>query len=305
MELRLKLLASAAEVVNGTRQVKVICSTDDRDRMGDIIVQDGIDLAAYKKNPIVLWGHDSDRPVARAPDIVVNAGKLRATVTFPDEGVDADADWVYGKIQAGIVNAVSIGFIPREYESLDPKNPWNGYRFTKSELVEFSFVSVPANASCLIVDRSFYKMSTEELPSRRAAIETRDNKQEIKDAAKNLVQVTLGIEHTPELKKLLALLKSGRVLSAKNQALIDQAMQHCAEATKHCSDANGLHAKAMECHAKALKCLKDIADQNDPDPNNPANDGDENEEEDTEAVRHLASAIVTVRQRRLQLNPAE
>lgn len=297
MELRLKLLASAAEVVNGTRQVKVICSTSDVDRMGDIIVQDGIDLGAYKKNPIVLWGHDSDRPIARATDIAVNAGKLRATVTFPDEGVDADADWVYGKIQAGIVNAVSIGFIPREYESLDPKNPWNGYRFTKSELVEFSFVSVPANASCLIIDRSFYKTNADELPSRRAAIETRDNKQEIKDTAKNVVQITLGVEHSPELKALLTLLKSGRVLSAKNQASMEQAMEHM-------SDANGFHAKATDSHAKAIKCLKDIADQNNPDPNNPADDGDENEEEDTEAARHLASAIVTVRQRRLQLNPA-
>lgn len=292
-ELRLKLLASAAEVVNGTRQVKVICSTDDRDRMGDIIVQDGIDLGAYKKNPIVLWGHDSDKPVARAPDIAVNAGKLRATVTFPDEGQDADADWVYGKIKAGIVNAVSIGFVPREYESLDPKNPWNGYRFTKSELVEFSFVSVPANASCLIVDRSFYKSSAAELPSRRPAPEEPTDK------------MVLSREITDQIRDAIAsATKSGKVLSAKNKALMDQAMQHCADATKYCADASGLHSKAMECHAKALKCMKDITDQNDP-----ADEGDPSDDaaDQVEAQRHLASAIVTVRHRRIQqqLNPAE
>ena len=155
MELTHKLLAGSTTLAD-QRQVTVVCSTGEPDRMGDVIIQSGIDLTAYRKNPVVLWGHSADVPIARAIEINVKDGKLQATVQFPPEGDDEDSDWVYGKIKAGIVNATSVGFIPRDYEPLDPKQPWSGYKFIKSELLEFSFVSVPANSGCLIVGRSMF-----------------------------------------------------------------------------------------------------------------------------------------------------
>jgi HK97 family phage prohead protease len=151
-----KLLNSTCKALADQRLVTVICSTSDPDRMGDVIVQSGIDLAAYRKNPVVLWGHCTDAPIARASEIGIKDGKLQATVKFPLEGDDEDSDWVYGKIKSGIVNATSVGFLPRNYEPLDPKQPWAGMKFLKSELLEFSFVSVPANSGCLIVGRSLY-----------------------------------------------------------------------------------------------------------------------------------------------------
>lgn len=154
MNLTRKLLDTSSVALADQRQVEVICSTGEPDRMGDVIVQNGIDLTAYKKNPVVLWGHSADVPIAKAVKIEVKNGKLQATVQFPPEGDDEDADWVYGKIKAGIVNATSVGFIPKDYEPLDPKQPWGGFKFLKSELLEFSFVSIPANAGCLIVGRS-------------------------------------------------------------------------------------------------------------------------------------------------------
>lgn len=165
-----KLFGGSTEALADLRQVRVVCSTSDVDRMGDVIVQSGIDLADYLKNPVVLWGHDADYPVARAVEIGIKSGKLQATVQFPPEGEDADADWVYGKIKSGIVNATSVGFLPREYEPLDPKQPWGGYKFLKSELLEFSFVSIPANAGCLVVGRSIYNgIDLPVLPSRAKA----------------------------------------------------------------------------------------------------------------------------------------
>jgi HK97 family phage prohead protease len=139
-----KLLPTSTELLADGRRVRVICSTD------------GIALENYRKNPIVLWGHDADTPVAKAVEIGIAGGKLQATVEFPAEGKDAEADWVYGKIKAGIVNATSVGFQPLEVEPIDIKEPWGGFRFTKSELLEFSFVSVPANQDCLIVGRSIF-----------------------------------------------------------------------------------------------------------------------------------------------------
>jgi hypothetical protein len=77
-----KFFAATTEQV-GERQVRVICSTGDVDRAGDIVVQDGIDLSAYRTNPIVLWGHDTNQPIARASEIGVVDGKLMATGGFP------------------------------------------------------------------------------------------------------------------------------------------------------------------------------------------------------------------------------
>jgi uncharacterized protein len=75
-------------------------------------------------------------------------------VQFPPEGTSAKADEVYGLIRAGVVNVASIGFLPIDAEPLDSKQPWAGQRFLKSELMEFSFVSVPANRGATVVDRS-------------------------------------------------------------------------------------------------------------------------------------------------------
>jgi HK97 family phage prohead protease len=137
------------------RQVRVVASTSAADRVGDVIEQDGIDLNNYRKNPVVLWGHDHDRPIARCADITVAGGRLLATAQFPPAGMDEDSDRVYGKIRAGIVNSVSVGFIPKEFEPVNSRDPGSGFRFTKSELLEFSFVAVPMNADAVVIGRAY------------------------------------------------------------------------------------------------------------------------------------------------------
>lgn len=137
----------------GDRQLRVICSTGDVDRMGDIVVQDGIDLSAYRNNPIVLWSHDPEKPIGRATSIGVSGGKLVADVEFAPQGISPKADEICGLAKAGIINAVSIGFQPVEYEPVDPKRPYGAQRFLKSELMEFSFVSIPANTGAAVVER--------------------------------------------------------------------------------------------------------------------------------------------------------
>jgi HK97 family phage prohead protease len=152
------------------RQVRVVASTASADRVGDVIVQDGIDLTQYRKNPVVLWGHDHDRPIARCVDIAVAGGRLLATAQFPPAGADQDSDRVYGKIRAGIVNSVSVGFIPKEFEPVNRRDPASGYRFTKSELLEFSFVAVPMNADAVVIGRAYRvkpKAEREELTPRQ------------------------------------------------------------------------------------------------------------------------------------------
>lgn len=195
-----KLFGSEPVVSEATRQVEVICSTATPDRIGDVVVQEGIDLTAYRTNPVVLWGHKSDKPVARAAQINVQNGQLRATVQFPPEGEDADADWTYGKIKNRLCNAVSIGFIPRAegdspgWEPIDPKEPWGAWRFTTTELLEFSFCSVPMNSEALVVGRSMYppRMQRDLIPPSRL-IEV------VEEASQPSVADVLGAIHASQL----------------------------------------------------------------------------------------------------------
>ena len=159
MNIRRKVYLGSSEALANNRQVRVVCSTDELDRAGDVVVQEGIDVAAYRNNPVVLWQHNPDEPVARAAEIGVQDGKLQALVQFPAEGVSDTSDKCYGLIKAGIVNATSIGFLPVEDEPMDAKEPWAGRRFVKSELMEFSFVSVPANRGAIVVARNAKRAS--------------------------------------------------------------------------------------------------------------------------------------------------
>jgi uncharacterized protein len=152
-EKSLNAYAGGVTKAVGDRQVRVVVSTASVDRHGDIVEITGIELENYRKNPVVLCQHDHDEPIARCVQVGIVNGRLEALVQFPDEGVSSKSDEVYGLVKAGVLNAVSIGFIPMEWSFLDDKNPWEGRRFSRCEMIEFSIVSVPANADALIIER--------------------------------------------------------------------------------------------------------------------------------------------------------
>jgi HK97 family phage major capsid protein/HK97 family phage prohead protease len=129
------------------RIIRGVATTPNPDRVGDIVEPLGVQF----KNPMpLLHQHDHDKPVgtvtfdkptkdgitfeARLP-IIEQAGPLRDRV-----------ETAWGEIKAGLVRAVSIGFRALEYSFLDE----GGIRFNKSEVLELSLVSVPANADAVI-----------------------------------------------------------------------------------------------------------------------------------------------------------
>lgn len=152
--MKRKFLSAAAKTEGvDERQVRVVVSTGDVDRAGDIVTPGGVDLTAYKANPVVLWNHDQNAAVARCIDIGVVGNAIEALVQFPPAGDDAEADKLYARIKNGVVNAASIGFNPTKAEPIKG----GGFRFVESELLEFSFVAVPANAKASIVERNTAK----------------------------------------------------------------------------------------------------------------------------------------------------
>ncbi len=129
----------------------VVGSTEVLDRAGDVIAQDGWDLKNFLKNPVILWGHNvrMDRPpIGKAIKVWMEGKssktkKLMFDIQFDLQ--DSFAAEIYRKIKDGFVNTVSVGFIPLERED---------NVFTKNELLELSFVPVPANPEALVTLRS-------------------------------------------------------------------------------------------------------------------------------------------------------
>jgi HK97 family phage prohead protease len=131
----------------GDRRIRFLISTGSVDRDGDVLDPKGWDLTHYKKSPVVLWAHDySQMPIAKAVSIGQTAKGLEATAEFPRPGIYPFADTVYDMLKGGFLNATSVGFKPIESESIK-----GGRKYTKTELLEFSIVPVPANPEALIV----------------------------------------------------------------------------------------------------------------------------------------------------------
>jgi len=138
----------------GENEVEVIISTSALARDGHILEPAGCDLTNYRTNPIVLWQHNPDVPVGRAADLVIEGDRIRARITFAPSGISPKADEVRGLVKNGIVSGVSVGFDVSDSEPLDPKKPYGGQRFTKWELLECSFCSVPADPGAAVTART-------------------------------------------------------------------------------------------------------------------------------------------------------
>lgn len=143
----------------GEREAIFIASTSTPDRVGDVVEQNW-DLKAFKKNPILLFQHNSHAlPIGKVKQIWTeqDGNKTFAKVEATPEGMDATADKVWRFIKTGFLNAVSVGFRPIEEpkERVDEKSGrWLGWIFPRNELLELSVVSVPANQEAIAVARS-------------------------------------------------------------------------------------------------------------------------------------------------------
>ena len=131
------------------RPLTFVISTEDVDRHGDVVVAEGWQLEAYRRNPVFLWAHDYTRPViGRAVEIWTEPRRLVAQMEFaPTEFAQEVANLYRDGYQRG----VSVGFKPIRYEERrhEKTGAFLGIRFLEQELLEASAVPVPANRSAL------------------------------------------------------------------------------------------------------------------------------------------------------------
>lgn len=141
------------EIDEKDRSFWAVASTGDKDRGGDIINQEGWDLKNYKRNPIVLWSHDyHNLPVAKAEKIKIEDNKLMFQPKFATQEDYPFADTIFRLYKGGFLRSFSVGFVPKESEPVDDKNPWGGRNINKQELYEISCVNIPAQPNARIKD---------------------------------------------------------------------------------------------------------------------------------------------------------
>jgi phage head maturation protease len=135
-----------------TKKYHAVFSSETEDRHGEIVYQD-FDLKAFKKNPVYLDSHNYDsieHIIGKVSPLSVKEGKLQGDIEFATmnpKGLLAEK-----MADGGFLNTSSIGFIPKVFD--DKGN------ILKSELLEISAVSVPANP-----EATFEKDADIEIPA--------------------------------------------------------------------------------------------------------------------------------------------
>jgi HK97 family phage prohead protease len=139
----------------GPNRVEAIAGTSRRARDGHVVVMSGMDTSAFLRSGTILWNHDVGSPVGvPVSGQVDSAGNLRLVIDLAAAGTTPVSDDVRRLVKGGIVRNLSIGFDVLEAEPLDKNKPRGGLKITRSELLEVSFVSVPADVNAVVTARA-------------------------------------------------------------------------------------------------------------------------------------------------------
>ena len=202
----------------GDRSVQFTISKEVVDRDGDILRASGVDFSNYMKNPVFLSFHNSrEFPLGKVTKFWVEGNAVKAIVYFPPieelstnpEQASEKAklvDFTYHCYKTGMLNAVSVGFIPLEWVENE-----NGFDIQKWELLEFSAVAVPANQDAIAeAVKSFGKdfakdFVSEEKSGRKISAQTREILNKIKACGDELEKCQSTLKACgEELRKALA-----------------------------------------------------------------------------------------------------
>ena len=202
----------------GDRSVQFTISKEVVDRDGDILRASGVDFTNYMKNPVFLSFHNSrEFPLGKVTKFWVEGNSVKAIVYFPPieelstnpEQASEKAklvDFTYHCYKTGMLNAVSVGFIPLEWVENE-----NGFDIQKWELLEFSAVAVPANQDAIAeAVKSFGKdfakdFVSEEKSGRKISAQTREILNKIKACGDELEKCQSTLKACgDELRKALA-----------------------------------------------------------------------------------------------------
>ena len=166
--VRKGLTADDLRVEESERAVVMSITTDAIDRDGEVMLPKGAVLKDFKKNPVVQWVHDYDKPpVGTAAWIKPTehgiASKVvyaRRPATLP-EAVEWFPDTLLDLNRQNVLRGASIGFVPLKSHAPTPKeiraNPdWAEIHRVHDKwlLLEFSLVPIPSNPDALVLAKT-------------------------------------------------------------------------------------------------------------------------------------------------------
>lgn len=134
----------------------------------------GMSTDNYSRNPVVMWAHDA---VGRSPSGGLPIGRTlslaktqegKVVVDFEFLSDDPFAQRVKNAWDKGFLRAASISWLPLE----TVPTPQGSWRDTRSDLLEWSIVSLPADPDAL--KESHRRMMNAFLNGSKGAAETRD-----------------------------------------------------------------------------------------------------------------------------------
>lgn len=254
-------LANKKEI-KGNGTFEVVATTEGVDRDGEIILVSGWDFENFMKNPIILWGHnyyEMGAIIGAVTELVQEETRVIVRGVFANTEAGQTARQLYDD---GILKTVSVGFIPKERQ---------GNTITKAELLEVSFVSIPANPDAMSLAK-LHKMDgmmktgtpeaeikeEEEKPTPSLYVITDADLEKYPELAEQginagdevethtLLDAVRGHANSDKPKEAIEEdeakgIKSGRVLSSKSRTLVEAAMtslKACADALQALLDAS-------------------------------------------------------------------
>lgn len=130
----------AKEADNGDLKITGYASTGDIDRVNDVVLPEAWSkggLTNYKKNPIILFNHNYDKPIGRATAVSVTDKGLSVEAT-----ISKAASEVWQLIKDGVLSTFSVSFRVKDAEYDAEKDL---FIIKDAELFETSVVSLPCN----------------------------------------------------------------------------------------------------------------------------------------------------------------
>jgi uncharacterized protein len=123
-------------------------STFEWDRTDEKFAKGAWNLANFKKNPVVMWAHDYQRPpIGKAIRIEEDQNGLFSEMQFSGDDFSMQ---IFELFKGGFLSSFSVGFNPKNYivEPIDAER--KGIVYTDAELLEYSAVPIPANPGAII-----------------------------------------------------------------------------------------------------------------------------------------------------------
>lgn len=285
-----------AAVGQDARTARFTISNGTVDRDGDTVAPTGWVLDDYLKNPVVLWDHNPHQPpIAKAISTYLdNNTALKSVALFFDKDVSELSNTIYTMVNAGLLNACSVGFKPLEYKPSKRSDGNMPLDFAKQLLLEWSIVSVPSNPEALYEGKSlnlapYTKWAEETLDTGGSLVVSKSALEQAYKISKGTHAVTVVLPAPSQIAAVAAPEKEDTMQTKAGRAMSKENMKHLDDAMAAHEKSFAAHKDAMECHKAAFESLKALKDK--VSPKDPDGDGDDDSAETEEGKSAPADVV--------------